>query len=160
MITCHSCTSDKKDRDFSWSKKDVKRHTVCKACCKSYANKYYKKNKQSYLNRNKIRRTYVKKLIIIYLLEHPCCDCGEKDPACLDFDHRERSKKEGLITRMATDGIKWDRIKKEIEKCDVRCASCHRKKTRREEKWYERHADVLNGGDKGFGGINARCSTN
>jgi hypothetical protein len=31
----------------------------------------------------------------------------------------------------------WARILEELQKCDVRCANCHRRKTARDFKWFK-----------------------
>lgn len=64
-----------------------------------------------------------------YLLAHPCIDCGEADPLVLEFDHRgdKRSAVVDLMRRHAP----WEEIIVEIQKCDVRCANCHRRRTAR-----------------------------
>ena len=58
-----------------------------------------------------------------------CMKCGEKDPACLDFHHRDPSTKiSGGVNRLAQHGRKSLLVvEAEIEKCDVLCANCHRK---------------------------------
>jgi transcription elongation factor Elf1 len=58
---------------------------------------------------------------------HGCYDCGERNHIVLDFDHI-RDKKYN-ISRMIHDGFSWRAIKKEIEKCQVVCANCHRIRT-------------------------------
>lgn len=64
-------------------------------------------------------------MILAYLLEHPCVDCGESDPVVLDFDHlRDKTKN---VTAMLNST--WPRIRREIEKCEVVCANCHRRRT-------------------------------
>jgi len=55
-----------------------------------------------------------------------CSKCGENHPAVIDFHHRI-GKKEYGVSKMVADGYSIDRIKKELEKCDVFCANCHRK---------------------------------
>jgi 5-methylcytosine-specific restriction endonuclease McrA len=56
----------------------------------------------------------------------PCTDCGKKFPYyVMQFDHREHSSKLGEIGRMVGDGYGWDKIKAEIDKCDLVCANCH-----------------------------------
>lgn len=62
-----------------------------------------------------------------YLLNHPCVDCGETDPIVLEFDH-QRDKLKG-VGYLSARGHKWDRILAEIEKCEVRCANCHKRRT-------------------------------
>ena len=74
------------------------------------------------------RRTEVGKKIIDYLLEHPCVDCGESDIVVLEFDHI--GDKVADVSAYAAGGRTWARVKAEIEKCEVRCANCHRRKTR------------------------------
>jgi transcription elongation factor Elf1 len=56
-----------------------------------------------------------------------CIDCGEKNHIVLDFDHLQDKKYN--ISRMIHDGFSWAAIKKEIAKCEVVCANCHRIRT-------------------------------
>ena len=63
-----------------------------------------------------------------YLLDHPCVDCGENDIRVLEFDHRDPQQKHGGISRMVADRCSIDKISAEVEKCDVRCANCHRRR--------------------------------
>src|SRR5271169_3015483 len=56
-----------------------------------------------------------------------CKNCPESHPACLEFHHRNPAEKEFNITQAWRLGYSWKRILKEIEKCDVLCANCHRK---------------------------------
>lgn len=75
-----------------------------------------------------------------YLLEarvNGCIRCGEKDPACLDFHHRDGgTTKDGDIATLRRFG--WARLRAEIAKCDVLCANCHRKHHRDERQKQER----------------------
>lgn len=50
--------------------------------------------------------------------------CGEKDVACLDFHHL-RDKEFNIANEIKNLSI--DNLKKEIDKCIVLCANCHRK---------------------------------
>jgi hypothetical protein len=64
-----------------------------------------------------------------YLATHPCVDCGEADPVVLEFDH-VRGEKRMDVGRMATSvGVGLVTLQAEIDKCEVRCANCHRRKT-------------------------------
>lgn len=61
------------------------------------------------------------------LKSHPCVDCNESFPeCCMDFDHINGIKSGGI-------GIIASRSKenilKEIEKCELVCACCHRIRT-------------------------------
>lgn len=58
-----------------------------------------------------------------YLATHPCVDCGESDPAVLEFDHLHDKRMD--VTRMAHAGWSLDAIRREIAKCEVRCANYH-----------------------------------
>jgi len=59
--------------------------------------------------------------------ENGCKYCEEDDPVCLDFHHRDPLLKEHEIGKMVSFRMGFDRIKKEISKCDVVCSNCHRK---------------------------------
>lgn len=56
-----------------------------------------------------------------------CADCGETNPIVLDFDHL-RDKKYN-VSQMVHDGFSWVAIEKEMKKCEVVCANCHRIRT-------------------------------
>lgn len=58
-----------------------------------------------------------------------CTYCGYMNPLCIDFDHIDRSSKEGVIATMITGGYKWTDIVAEIAKCQPICANCHRIKS-------------------------------
>jgi predicted HNH restriction endonuclease len=52
--------------------------------------------------------------------------CGESRPWCLDFHHINPKDKEENLSRMTSHQRKKEDINKEIEKCVVLCANCHR----------------------------------
>lgn len=131
MKTCTKCKEKKKLSDFSFKsvEKNI-RQSRCKACMKSYDAENYKNNKRKMRQRNKkiTERMMAenRSKILEYLESHACVDCGENDPVVLEFDHR-RDKK-GNIANMIRR-CSWSTILDEIQKCDVRCANCHRRKT-------------------------------
>lgn len=53
-----------------------------------------------------------------------CEICGEDRSVCLDFHHT--GQKDKNVSEMVRDGYGRQRIKDEIEKCEVLCANCHR----------------------------------
>ena len=55
-----------------------------------------------------------------------CKLCPETHPACLDFHHRDGTRKEFNIG-VANGTVSLKRIMKEVAKCDILCANCHRK---------------------------------
>ena len=67
--------------------------------------------------------------LLAYFLEHPCVDCGNKDPRVLEFDHRNPEEKKFGVAYMVRNEFGWETIMKEIQKCDVRCSNCHRIRT-------------------------------
>ena len=63
-----------------------------------------------------------------WLSSHPCVDCGQSDIRVLEFDH-VFGDKHSEVTTMARYGASLKSIKKEIDKCEVRCCNCHFIKT-------------------------------
>lgn len=90
-------------------------------------------------NRNpegrKSRILMKKKVMLLYLTTHPCVECGEADFRVLDFDHRKPEEKAFTISQGLGGSYGLHRIMEEMEKCDVRCANCHRKRTAKQENW-------------------------
>lgn len=56
-----------------------------------------------------------------------CKFCGEKESICLEFHHLDPNDKENDIAVMISNKASNNRLLKEIEKCIVVCANCHRK---------------------------------
>lgn len=58
-----------------------------------------------------------------------CIKCFEDFPGCLDFHYKDYKAGEGHVAASVMVNRGWSkaRILKEIEKCDVLCANCHRK---------------------------------
>lgn len=103
----------------------------CKECRQPIRRQWYldnaAKQKKVVTPKNRERADRLTELVIDYLFEHPCVDCGESDPIVLDFDHVKGDKKGNISHMVSSRGE--DTLKEEIKKCEVRCANCHRKKT-------------------------------
>lgn len=82
------------------------------------------------------RRKLLRIKMVDYLHAHPCVDCGEKDILVLEFDHRDASAKEANVATLMAYANSWERVQREIELCDVRCANCHRRKTHKQLGWH------------------------
>jgi hypothetical protein len=82
-------------------------------------------NKELSKRQGREKREWLKKL----KLEAGCVDCGYRaHPDALDFDHLPEFEKSFAVSRGASSKS-WDTLKKEVDKCVVRCANCHRIKT-------------------------------
>lgn len=81
--------------------------------------------------------------VLDYLRSHPCVDCGEADPAVLDFDHVAGKVIE--VSRLVRSASP-ERLIGEIERCEVRCANCHMIRTAEHFRWRKaqevKHADM------------------
>lgn len=60
-----------------------------------------------------------------------CVQCGEDDPVVLDFHHRDPTQKRFQLTGSLCYSRSRESLLKEIAKCDVLCANCHRKEEHR-----------------------------
>lgn len=105
------------------------RQTACKVCNIERNRRWYRENPEARPRRMdeyaRKRRREKHRMIVTYLLEHPCVDCGEADPVVLEFDHlRDKTKNVSAMLNSS-----WPRILQEIQKCEVVCANCHRRRT-------------------------------
>jgi hypothetical protein len=108
----------------------------CKLCRTGLTKQWYKNNKFAHkarVRKNNLKtKLEVEQFIIEYLLSHPCVDCNENDIVVLEFDHL-KDKKNNISSMMRSSLLV---IKEEIEKCEVRCANCHRRKTAKSGNHY------------------------
>ena len=138
---CRVCKKKKPIDEYHYKikNKDI-RHSWCKSCQKEYRDNYYQMKRDVYIKNATNRKRKVSQeyrlRIIDYLQNHPCVDCGETDPIVLEFDH-VRGKKLFSVGSHAASGGSWEKILSEIEKCDVRCCNCHRRKTAHERGWHQ-----------------------
>lgn len=71
-------------------------------------------------------RTKLKRQLWDIKEESGCVDCGEKYPHyMLDFDHLPGFEKVGNVADVVAN-YSWEKGMKELEKCEVVCANCHR----------------------------------
>lgn len=94
---------------------------------KIYQKTYYIKNKSYYKIKNHERRDSIKALLTELKTDKGCIKCGESNPLCLDFHHKDPTTKTVNVSEMGRRGWSIERIIEEINKCDVLCANCHRK---------------------------------
>lgn len=132
------CREPKPQSDFS-KKSGGRLQSWCKACNREYQKEHYKKNKKNYVFKAKIYKAehyrLVRRKVLEFLLNHPCA-CGESHPAALEFDHNDGTDKVAAVAELVSRGCCWETIKAEIDKCTVRCANCHRKRTAEQFGWY------------------------
>jgi hypothetical protein len=65
--------------------------------------------------------------------DNPCADCGGRfPPECMDFDHRPGVVKVNVVSDIVKHS--WGKVLREINKCDLVCANCHRIRTTRRSR--------------------------
>lgn len=141
MKHCSKCDETKSCDRFSKNlRKEDGLQNHCKDCCNAKHRAYYQSNKsrmrKQMYTRNRARLAENQEKVFNYLLEHPCVDCGHIEPCVTEFDHRNPAEKKGNVSKLLHDGYAWSIVYQEIQKCDVRCANCHRRKTARDQKWF------------------------
>jgi len=87
------------------------------------------KNREDLYKSQKKYRIKVREKLFDYLSKEKCIDCGEKDPIVLDFDHIDKDNKFKTISQMLCGHYSFETILKEIKKCEIRCANCHRRRS-------------------------------
>tara|TARA_R100001440_G_scaffold15358_1_gene26141 strand:+ start:4079 stop:4438 length:360 start_codon:yes stop_codon:yes gene_type:complete len=105
---------------------------VRKAYNKAYQKKHYQENKNYYKakallsksEQRKWNREFVNRVKKMF----GCIDCRESNVLVLEFDH-VKGEKVANIANMVHRPHSIKAIKKEMRKCEIRCANCHRIKT-------------------------------
>lgn len=74
--------------------------------------------------RNKSRQK-LKRFVDEYKKNSGCKTCGYNKCASALIFHHHQYNKEAKISRLVGSGAGLERVKKEIEKCNVMCSNCH-----------------------------------
>ena len=124
MRICTKCKYEKEISDFHKSKSRKDGLSVwCKECQKEHKKQHYTSYKEKYLSNNYERRKWFYDL----KRELKCERCGFNHPAALDFHHRDEEEKIFNISKQYHGNPNMrEEILKEIAKCEVLCANCHR----------------------------------
>lgn len=136
MKTCSKCNENKELELFSKNGRNADgRHPWCKVCFATYERERYQNGDSVRKQRNnkKTRGRNHKRLWAI-LSEASCMDCGESDPIVLEFDHRDQATKTTEICTLYHRS--WANIKEELDKCDIVCCNCHRRRTTVQLGWW------------------------
>lgn len=141
MKRCAVCKEIKAEEEFNWRwKAQGRRWGTCKKCQQQQKNHYYATHREEYNSRKRIRtriiRNSARQYVLDYLSAHPCVECGESDPMVLEFDHIH-GRKSKAVSVMVSEGRTFEAIQAEIDKCQVLCANCHRRKTMKEMGWFK-----------------------
>lgn len=108
----------------------------------AYHREWYHKTKEKRRELTRKNRLDSKKrltqIVVDYLKTHPCVDCRESDILVLDFDHTR--DKVSTISNIIRNCCSKTTLLIEIEKCEIRCANCHRRKTAERGGWYLKKA--------------------
>lgn len=128
MKMCGTCGETKELSSFA--RRGKGHQAKCKACNTDYQKAHYEANKDVYKQRRKVARDAIALWVREYKEAKGCMDCGGTFPFfVLDLDHRGDEQKVAAVSRMITDTGSLRLVKREVEKCDVVCANCHRVRT-------------------------------
>jgi hypothetical protein len=137
---CGKCGEVKPETAFNRAG-DGRQHW-CRECFKAYFKargaRHMAQVRQSQVRRRADRQAIVRE----HMREHPCADCGERDPIVLEFDHLDATTKVGAVSKMWMDCLSIDAIRAEIARCEVVCANCHRRRTAARGGWTRDGAPV------------------
>lgn len=146
MKTCIDCKIEKNIEEFPWRNKTKNmRVGRCNVCHNKWYREYFSKpdNRKKQIKRvnhiNKKQIEEARRYVFNFLIKNPCIDCGEKNPIVLEFDHKNSADKSFIISSAlcSKSYITVELVKNEIDKCNVRCANCHRIKTAKESKFWK-----------------------
>ncbi len=133
MRRCGRCGELKPIEDFAWRRKEKgERQSHCRKCQSAYHRQHYLANKERYIAQARDWKATLRlertRFLFAYFAEHPCSDCGETDPVVLEFDHLSDK---AFDIGQSLSYRRWETILSEMEKCEVVCRNCHRRRESR-----------------------------
>lgn len=129
MLYTKICTKCKKEKSLSEFSKN---RAECKECAVEIRRLYYLgiKDTDKYKQKNRLgvkkARQKIRDYINTIKQNQKCLYCQESDIRCLDFHHNDPNIKTEAVSKMIRTASLLN-VQKEIEKCIIVCANCHRK---------------------------------
>lgn len=128
------CPQCKKNKPFSeYYKSGIRLDGVsswCRSCDRLKAKERTKEDSRRYRitdTENRVERKRALRKIADAAKNMPCVVCGQQfHPCAMDFHHKNEDEKSREVSRLVGMGCSQDRLIKEIAKCEVLCAVCHR----------------------------------
>lgn len=116
------------------AKNKAKRHEIERRSREKLKEESRKRRRDSYERRKEVakksmaeRRRRNKEFVDNIKRATGCMVCGERDIECLDFHHRDESKKVMCVALGVKSWHNQQKLIAEIEKCDLLCSNCHRR---------------------------------
>ena len=136
---CSRCARFKPLHDFAFHDRETgRRQYRCRVCQAELRREHYVRNREHYIawaiRQTRRKRDEQVALVHDYLRSHPCVDCGESDIRVLEFDHVDGAPKVMAVS-ILPGRRNTAALLAEIAKCDVRCVSCHRRRTAERAGW-------------------------
>lgn len=128
MKKCSRCKRELSLKEYSFRNKATgRRNSCCRQCQAKLFRSHYKRNRATYVQRSADRKRLLLERIRV-LKQGPCTDCaGRFHPVAMDFDHTGSDKTAGVAHLVGLGS--WSAIEREIKKCELVCANCHRVRT-------------------------------
>jgi hypothetical protein len=138
---CSRCEISKPVAEFNFrNRAKGVRHIYCRECGNEFTRSHYRRNRRQYIERS-MRANVRRREFMRETKSRPCADCGVQYPYyVMDFDHRVGEEKVFEMNRVSY--VTLGALKREIEKCDVVCANCHRERTHQRIIQREQHGQI------------------
>ena len=109
---CTKCGRELPLSDFAFRDKAKGTYRAdCKKCHSDFMKKKYQEKRQT---------------VEEYKANFACQKCGDTRGYVLDFHHLDPTQKDNTVARLLAGSYSLDKVYKEIDKCVILCANCHR----------------------------------
>ncbi len=104
--------------------------SYCRPCQKEYDAAWYQANRDRRRNKARSDRLAYVQWLDSLKANTPCADCGQIYPSfVMEWDHLPGTVKTLVLGEARNGAYGRQRILKEIAKCELVCANCHRVRT-------------------------------
>lgn len=109
--------------ELEHTKKGDFRRRVCRDCRAKYRKD--RRVEHPEIHRAQAIRRQDRQTDWLHSMKTPCIICGESEPVCIDFHHKDPTQKEFTLGKHRSRSKEW--LSQEMQKCVCLCSNCHRK---------------------------------